>query len=302
MGRHWIGLALVVVVLLAAVTVPAVAGRRIVGNAVALVIPAAPQVGDCLLAVLPDPPSVAGADPAPFSVPCSAAHEGEIITQTVTVMGDSTGKKGGGVIPNVDACANTAYWYFGVHPPDRAGERSTVLGRWWPAFSAKFQALYPSALQLRIGQSWAACVMISPHGSIIGSPAHVFGGPPRPSPIALCTPHTEVVLDVSVPCDQPHPTEILGWRVADEDTAALRSFDQSCAELAARITGMADPTARGALRLVVHYLRVTDGAVHEGWGPGRGGPYRAACTIGTVTARLLTGSLTGLGNAPVPWE
>ena len=203
MGRHWIGLALVVVVLLAAVTVPAVAGRRIVGNAVALVIPAAPQVGDCLLAVLPDPPSVAGADPAPFSVPCSAAHEGEIITQTVTVMGDSTGKKGGGVIPNVDACANTAYWYFGVHPPDRAGERSTVLGRWWPAFSAKFQALYPSALQLRIGQSWAACVMISPHGSIIGSPAHVFGGPPRPSPIALCTPHTEVVLDVSVPCDQP---------------------------------------------------------------------------------------------------
>ncbi len=64
---------------------------------------------------------------------------------------------------------------------------------------------------------------------------------------------------------------------------------------------MADPTARGALRSVVAYLRVTDGVVREGWGPGRGGPYRAACTISTVTARLLTGSLTGLGNAQVPW-
>ena len=53
--------------------------------------------------------------------------------------------------------------------------------------------------------------------------------------------------------------------------------------------------------MAVEYLRVTDGAVHEGWGPGHGGPYRAACTISTITARLLAGSLTGLGDAPVPW-
>ena len=84
--------------------------------------------------------------------------------------------------------------------------------------------------------------MTSPHGSIIGSPAHLFSGSPRSSPIALCAPRPEIVLDVAVPCDQPHSAEILGWRVADEDTAVQRSFDQSCVELATRITGMTDPT------------------------------------------------------------
>ncbi len=301
MGRQWSGLALVAAVLLAAVAVPTVAGRKTAGNAVALLGPAAPRGGDCLLDVSPDRGSRTAAAPAPLPVPCSSAHDGEIITATATVIGVSISKKGGGDVPDVEACANTAYWYFGVHPPDRAGERSAVLGRWWPAFSATFRILLPSPLQLRVGQSWSACVMISPHGSIVGSPAHVFGGPPQPSPIALCTPQTAIMLDVAVPCNQPHTTEILGWRVAEEDTAIQGSFDQSCAELAARITGMSDPSAGGALRSAVEYLRVADGLVHEGWGPGQGGPYRAACTISTTAAHLLAGSLTGLGNAPVPW-
>ena len=44
-----------------------------------------------------------------------------------------------------------------------------------------------------------------------------------------------------------------------------------------------------------------DGVVREGWGPGHSGPYRAACTISTASARMLIGSLTGLGAGPIPW-
>jgi hypothetical protein len=302
MARQSSGLGLVIVVLLAAVMVPAIAGREIAGNAMALSIPAAPHVGDCLLGVALDPVSGAAADPAPRSVPCSSAHDGEVIIQTATVTtGDSTSKVGGGDVPDVAACADTAYWYLGVHPLDAAGERSALLGPWWPAFSADFEALIPSPLQLRIGQSWAACVMTSPHGLIIGSAAHLFGEPPRASPIALCTPRREILLEVAVSCTDPHTTEVLGWRVAAEGTIQT-TFVQSCAELARRITGMTDPTAGGALIIAVDLIRGTDGVVRQGWGPGHGGEHQAACTISTASARLLAGSLMGLGNASVPWE
>jgi hypothetical protein len=131
MARQSSGLGLVIVVLLAAVMVPAIAGREIAGNAMALSIPAAPHVGDCLLGVALDPVSGAAADPAPRSVPCSSAHDGEVIIQTATVTtGDSTSKVGGGDVPDVAACADTAYWYLGVHPLDAAGERSALLGPW----------------------------------------------------------------------------------------------------------------------------------------------------------------------------
>jgi hypothetical protein len=300
MGRRSLGLGVVIVVL-AALTVPTVAGRRIVGTAIGLMIPAAPRVGDCLLTVAPDAVSGTGADQQRQVVPCSSAHDGEVITQTATVLGIPTSKRGGGDIPDLAACARTAYWYLGVHPPDGAGERSAVLGPWWPAFSANFEMLAPDPLQLRIGQSWAACVMTSPHELITGSAAHLFGGPPRSSPIALCIPQIEIVLYQAVPCDQPHPTEILGWRVAAESADTPTAFDQSCAELARRITGMTDPTAQGALHAAVLFVRSADTAVHQGWGPGFIAPHQAACTIGTASARLLAGSLTGLGSAPVPW-
>jgi hypothetical protein len=286
------------VVLLAALLTPLIGGRKVAGTAGPLLIPPAPQVGDCLLHV----PAAAGADPAAQTVSCSSGHDAEVIIATATVIGYPTRKRGGGEVPDVAACANTAYWYLGVHPPDLTGERSAVLGPWWPAFSADFALLTPGPLQLRIDQSWVACVLVSQHGLITGSTAHLYGGPPRSSPIPLCSQDREIVLYVAVRCDQPHTTEIMGWRVADESTYAQGSFDQSCAELAQRITGMTDPTAQGALTSTVEFVRSSDGVIHQGWGPNAPAPYRAACTISSAEPRLLSGTLTGLGNAPVPWS
>jgi len=296
------GLVVMIVVILAAMMVPMLGGRRIVGTAVALIIPAAPQVGDCLLRAQGDPASRVDDDPGPKVVSCASRHNGEVITQTATVVGVPASRRGGGHVPDLAACASTAYRYLGVHPLDGSLERSAVLGPWWPAFAGDFEALSPGALQLRTGQSWAACVMTSQHGLIIGSAARLFAsGAPRSSPIALCTPAGDVALYRSVSCDQPHPTEILGWRVADENINSPTAFAQSCVDLARRIMGTADPTAQGALRVAVVAIHSIEGPAREGWGPGHSGPYRAACTISTAGSRMLTSSLTGLAAAPLPW-
>jgi hypothetical protein len=133
------------------------------------------------------------------------------------------------------------------------------------------------------------------------SAAHLYGGAaPQASPIALCSATAQIVPDESVSCDQPHATEILGWRVADQSSANQVSIVQSCTDLAVRMIGRADPGADGALRVAVVVVRSSDGLVRAGWGPGHSGPDRAACTIGTAGPRLLTGSLSGLGDAPLP--
>jgi len=302
MDRRPLGLGVLLVVLLAALVAPIFIGHRIGGTAIAVAIPAPPLVGDCLHDVRRDPGSTGVAAGSPMVVPCELPHRGEIITQTANVATAATNRPGGGQVSSLAACAKTAYWYLGVHPLDREGQRSVLLGAWWPAFAADFRLLRPSPLQLRVSHSWSACVMTSPHGLVSGSAARLYGGAPRKSPIALCTATAEVVLHVSVSCNRPHATEIVGWRVAEQSSANQESVDQSCTELAARLTGRADPSAGGALRVAVVVIRSTDRLVHEGWGPGHSGPFRAACTIGATGPRLLTGSLSGIGDAPLPWN
>jgi len=302
MDRRPLGIGVVLVVLTAALVTPIFSGHRIGGRAAAVEIAAQPVVGDCLLDIRRDPGSAGVADGQPTVVPCTVPHHGEIITQTATMAAAPTSRSGGGQVPSLAACAKTAYWYLGVHPLDWVGQRSVSLDSWWPAFAADFGMLRPSPLQRRVGQSWVACVMTSPHGLIRGSTAHLYGGTPRPSPIALCSPTAEIVLYESVSCDRPHATEIVGWRVADQSSAHQATFEQSCTELVGRMTGRTDTGADGALRVAVAIIRSTDGLAREGWGPGHSGPYRAACTIGTAGPRLLTGSVIGLGDAPLPWN
>lgn len=303
MERRPLGLGVVLVVLLAALAMPLFLGRRIAGSPVALAIPAEPHVGDCLLDLAPVPPSSGDVDRPPAVVSCASQHRGEVVTMTPTTVAHSAMNGGRAVqVPNVAACAETAYLYMGLHPLDGSGRRSGSLGPWWPGFSAEFAMVRPSPVQVRLGQSWTACVLTSPHGLISGAAAQLYAGSPRPSPIALCSASSEIALYVSTPCEQAHAAEILGWRVTDQSSNTQASFGQSCTELAQRMTGMSDPTADGALGLAVVIIGSGDAKAHEGWGPGHSGPYRAACTISTAASRQLTGSLAGLGDAPLPWK
>lgn len=302
MDRRAGGLGVVMTVLLVALVVPALGGRRIGGTPTAIAVTAAPAVGDCLLQVAPDPAERPGAGDQLRLVPCALPHDGEVIT--VSGIGSATPVSGvvDRPVRDLAACASTAYQYFGVHPLDGENERSALLGTWWPGFAATFAMLRPGSTQVRSGQAWSACVLSSPHGSTAGTAAQLYGGSPRSSPFALCTSATDIGRYRSIPCRHPHSMEILGWRVTDESARGAAEFGESCNQLARRVTAMDDPSARGALRVAVVVIRADAGQVLEGWGPGHAGPYRAACTISVAVPRQLTGSLTGLGDGPLPWK
>ena len=51
--------------------------------------------------------------------------------------------------------------------------------------------------------------------------------------------------------------------------------------------------ANGELRVAVVVMQNPDDVAREGWGPGRGGPNRAACTIGTSSGGCSTGRSPG---------
>jgi hypothetical protein len=297
-----LGLAVVLIAVLTAMIVPLRAGHRIAGTARAIEMTPAPGIGNCVQAALPDD------DSAHLSltevVACATWHTGEVVTTRIARPAAAGSRTGQDSRPNLAACATTSYAFMGVHPVDANGKRSPVLGAWWPAFAASFHILSAPAPQPTppwLAAPWRACVLTGEHGPLRGHMAGVFGGAPQRNPAPLCLPRSTVVLHVSVRCDEPHPAEIVGWQVTDGAVDAAASFGPSCRALARRITGMPDPTAGGRLWIRVITVRSPDTAVREGWGPGHGGPYRAACTIGSASGRLLAGSLTGVGAARVPW-
>jgi hypothetical protein len=295
-------------VIVAALIVPQLAGVRIAGNAVAATVAPAPTVGDCLLRTPSNPvndpvPGVARDAPL-LTVQCSLPHDAQVISLTQdrdqfpAVHRDSSAR-----YPNIDACSDLAYPFLGVRALNEAGDRSGLLGPWLPASIGTFVFLSPDPTQRRVGQRWLACLLISPQGLVTGSSAGVFVAPARSNPLAVCHKGANVLLDVSISCQRPHAMELLGWRVADESVSGQRPLDQSCAELVRRMTGMSDPTAGGELlvaAVVMHFDG--NGVLSAGYGPGPHSEWnRAACTVSRTGSRLLAGSLTGLGDAPVPW-
>ena len=297
------------VVLAIALTVPALAGIRIAGNPVAIDISPVPTVGDCLRRLESDPATaapVAGTDPVTplLTVQCTLPHDAQVISLTQDPDKFPVVQRNGGArYPNLDACGDAAYPFLGVRAPSDAGDRSELLGPWMPASMGSFLFLSPDPLQHRVGQHWLACLLVSPQGLVTGSSAGVFAATARSNPLALCHPGADVLLDIAISCLRPHAMELLGWRVADESVGGQRPLDESCRELARRMTGMTDPSAGGELQvaaIVTHYD--VNGVLQPGFGPGPHSELnRAACTVSRTGSRLLDGTLTGLGDAPVPW-
>jgi len=153
--RLW-AIALLVVAIVTALTVPNLAGQRVPGQSTALPISAPPEIGDCVLSAEAPPKRRRNAAEAPVAaagadavrgtsriVPCSGPHRGEIISlaaDVADVAGFPSRQIGGADIPDIAACADAAYPVPRLRPLTQAGLRSDLVdpgGRqpWGPSSS-----------------------------------------------------------------------------------------------------------------------------------------------------------------------
>ena len=326
MDRRWWGTAVVVLALLAAFIVPNFAGRRIDGSATRVPIPDPPQVGQCLLADINGQRSafnymqvVVAAAPVG---PCADANYGEVVSVTADHHDFPSTVVNRMRHPESLACQPIARQYLGwPTPPVSAtdgsegvdstlsptGAHGGALGPWWPVSTGFVGLLGPDISQYLSGQKWIACVVYPRAGEYSGT---VRGGRAGPAAAAFgsCQDGAESAVQRRVSCRGPHDTEI--FAIASRVDADSDVLTATCRELVASATTMADPMAGGALAVEV-MIRGSFGDSARPINPGSGSPVfedpvdaergQVACAISVVGDRKLVGSLTGLGDGPLPW-
>jgi hypothetical protein len=281
------GILVLVIVALAAVGVPAVAGRSTGQAAVRAPAAAAPAVGACL-GTLPDlgpstiPPAAA---PSVTLVPCDRPHVGEVVAVT-----SGPGR-----------CFQAMTGYLGLPAS------GLVLG-WKVRLNAGATAFGPDVAQRADGQSWTGCA-VTPGASgpnplqYNGIVRNALAGGRPPAGYALCTPSIGSMLGQgTASCAAAHGAEVLGNRSTADPALDQPALDASCAALAVQLTGSADPTRGGQLRVTAY------GYHFDRFGTPRPGLDHAGTSGATcvLTAeqpdRQLDDTLLGLGSGPVPWQ
>ena len=311
--RRLVGVALVALTVLA-VTAIGVATRPVAGTPTAASIPPAPLVGDCVLTrptgIGWDDQPGAGPDDPPAAAetgPCDGPRYGEIaaVDAAQTSIDEQLGQW--------PECDQQVTAYLGIPLTDGPAEKywhTSVM-----ALATGF--LWPSRVQAAAGQRWAACVaaISDPFASTIQRPGRVdftlrggWSNPPVRDLIGVCRQDPLEYLS----CAQPHRSEVF----ADADLSAPEltqdQLDQGCRDLVGTQTGMSDITAAGALT-----VEVTIGAFREqttdvepipdlsaarNLVPPADYLYAQCLVSATDPAGRLTGSLRGLGSAPVPFS
>ncbi|MEO5833415.1 MAG: hypothetical protein ABJA16_04345 [Nakamurella sp.] len=293
--------------LVLAVTTSAALNPGVTGQATATPLPAPPAVGSCLLLT---------ADRSD-AVPCDRDHHAEVV-QTWPA---------GTLPPGIATFAAVAAYPFGsggrvgtascqdaqrswVHGPEVPGSP------WWSASSpvVDSQLLAAPPSQRTPSQGWVACIVVAPDRQLLAGSLRAGTATPPASRLGSCVEAaTNAWGPVTLTCDQPHHTEILGsFRIRSvfddqgrftgfADDAALAS---SCAALAAALTRTDDPTFAG--RLEVRAVSLFPASIWEvdAIDPA-GDPVHTyiplpQCVVELVGGGTLTGSVVGLGHAPLP--
>ena len=276
-ARRLLGVALVLIVALGLPSVVRWNNRPIVGAAVVARTVVVPGVGDCVGALTgPTPPLL----PLVFGI--SAA----VVDETATVFSTCVGTHVGEVVafrrevPGASDHARSSAagkWCTDVAAGYREHLRWQVApvaaGVWSPAVVQRYLAVLSAPGPDR----WAVCAVLAPglewyRGSYLRSMADA----PAPAPFGSC--RSGELPDRRVSCETPHGQQVFGTVMAGATPTM-----QSCRDLVARLTAMADPTGGGRLEVGLADL----GSV-------------ATCRVRVVGPQRLTGTLLGLGDAPLP--
>jgi hypothetical protein len=303
MDRRLAGVVVLVLALVAVMVVPSIAGRRTAGSAVAIALPDPPQVGDCLLA--PITPS-SGPGGWPREIPyapdgfgdCDGQKTGEVVAvwDTPAEANEAARSRLGG------PCYRQAAAFAGLV---RSG-RSTILPggaadpqvAWKPTIGFVPYRIVPGEVAQNAGQAWVACLAAARAPSTYsGSLRDAYTTGDMADAFALCwSGHDLDAVPTVLPCDQPHPTELLatGW-IRDRSAVSSSELNASCMDLAASIMHTVDPTRQGALSVVVDPFQL-DGASRPD------APLSVNCFVTSAGLQQLTGTVIGLGAGPIPFE
>jgi len=306
--RAW-GAVLVVVVIIAALTVPNLAGRRVEGTASRVPVADPPRVGDCLL----DDPTRTRSVLDYTSVeiyaaqtgPCGQENYGEVVSVTMDARSFPVTVANRLSHPEPMACNPLVRAYFGWPDGDIGRSDGGTADAWRPVATASIGLIGPNLWQYLGRQDWLACVVYprdAPYAGLIG---RSFEDRTAADAYALCLSDpqfdTESESPQSVSCSVPHRTEVLGWATVTDSASAAAALTDTCGQFAARITALPDPTAGGRLNVAAIALH-DDGQGRWSADPaGVGAAGQIACTLSAVGADRLAATLTGIADGALPW-
>lgn len=307
--RRWAGLLLLIVVGLAAVAVPHLAGRRLAGSAVAAVVPSPPAVGDCVTSLSPTPViDQQSTDGAPITYPdatygpCSGIVLGEVMSLDVSVHPPQSTTVAGYLRVEA-ACGLDQVNYVGSIGPFDPATILTPGIAWRASAFVDSVPVGPGPLQRAAGQTWTACVgATSTRTPYRGRILNALSSGTLPPTYAVCWKSLRVSTDQQVDdqltsCAARHPIEILATTEIIDPTTTTTQVLRSCLGLAGRAMRTSDPTRGGILRIAVYSMDgysvrpLTSVALLAG---------SVGCIASVAPPLGLVGTLIGLGDKPAP--
>ncbi|MEJ7650819.1 MAG: hypothetical protein WKF57_17535 [Nakamurella sp.] len=291
--RRLTGLTVIAVAVIAMMLVTVGRRREVPGAAV---VPPPPQIGNCLSTLVTDQVWQGmneGEVPVLVSAPCEGIRAGEVVS-----------------VDDKRAYSQLNCWtptmaYLGLPSEDEpVGHSGTI----WTSSSAVMTYTFgPSPLQVAAGQLWSACVVLGVDSEEFRP--QPFSESPRNAAVrggaafdvfAFCS--DSALATTSVPCSGRHRYEFVasGFNLDASEAASL----DSCKAAASRLTGLADPSAGGRLRIELVAYTYDESAseprrttYHQARTSGGG----VTCTVSPAAPdELLTSTLVGLGKRPLP--
>lgn len=308
MDRRTWGAVLVVVVIIAALTVPNLAGRRVEGIATRIPVADPPRVGDCLL----DDPTGNRSVLAYTSVQihaattgaCGGANYGEIVSVAMDARSFPVTVVNRLSHPEPMACDPLVRAYLGWPEGDVGPGDGSTADAWRPVATGSVGLIGPNLWQYLSRQYWLACVIYPRHGAYPGSIGRSFASRAAANAFALCLSDSDSGSESlqSMSCTVPHHTEILGWATVTDPQSQSATLNDTCRQLAAMVTALPDPTAGG--RLSVGAVALQDDG-QGGWSTGPAGtsaPARqVACALTADGPDRLNATLIGIADGALPW-
>ena len=296
MDRRLAGIALVVVVLLAAIAVGSPNGRRVAGSADRVPLPPVPVVGSCVSG-LPQHTQTGwrfqqSGYLSATTVPCVNLIDGEIVAvDSGALPPDDLGSES----YRRDGPLSRCYTAIGQYAGLSAGTgRATLPGdhsdpQFYPIMPVLPLVIGPNDQDRDAGARWSACVVAPRDGSAYpGTMRNALAGGSLPPQFSLCLPTADVYTEGSS-CTVPHRVEVLGYTNLVDGPQAQDggAVDRACVQFVARITGssaLADDPA-----LTIDGVTNDFSALH------------GACVVTAVGDRRLQGTVVGIGDRPLPW-